>query len=95
MDRLFFALAVFLILNILAGLYRVLRGPTRADRMLAFQLFGTTGVAALLLLSEAAQEPMLRDIALVFALLSVITSAGFARTVRGRTAPGGAADDRG
>lgn len=93
MEGLYFALAVFLILNIIAGLFRVLRGPTRADRMLAFQLFGTTGVAALLLLSEASREPMLRDIALVFALLSVITSAGFARTVKGRNGPEGAADE--
>ena len=43
------ALAFFLLLNIAAGLLRIVRGPTRVDRMLAAQLFGTTGVAVLLL----------------------------------------------
>jgi multicomponent Na+:H+ antiporter subunit F len=39
------ALAFFLLLNIAAGWLRIVRGPTRVDRMLAAQLFGTTGVA--------------------------------------------------
>ena len=48
-------IAVFLVLNVLAGLVRVARGPTVADRILVAQLFGTTGVAVLLLL--AADQP--------------------------------------
>lgn len=84
MNWFYSALALFLVLNIAAGLIRVLRGPTAADRMLAVQLFGTTGVAVLLVLAEASGKPMLRDIALVFALLSAITSAGFVRLVWAR-----------
>lgn len=84
MNRIYLVLALFLVLNIVAGLWRVLRGPTQADRMLVFQLFGTTGVAVMLILSEAAGKPMIRDIALVFALLSVIMTAGFVRLLRGR-----------
>lgn len=79
MNEFYMALSLFLLLNIIAGLVRVLRGPTPADRMLSVQLFGTTGVAILLLLSEAAGDPMLSDIALVFAILSMIMSAAFAR----------------
>ncbi|MCC6543464.1 MAG: multiple resistance and pH regulation protein F [Nitrospirae bacterium] len=82
MNWLYSGLALFLVMNIAAGLARVLRGPTHSDRMLAFQLFGTTGVAVLLLLSKAAGESMLLDIALIFALLSVIMSAGFVRLFR-------------
>lgn len=81
MNGFYAALALFLVLNIAAGLVRVFRGPTAADRMLAVQLFGTTGVAVLLILAEATGKPMLRDIALVFALLSVITGSGFVRLV--------------
>ncbi len=53
MQTLYLALALFLLLNLGAGMWRVLRGPTAADRMLAAQLFGTTAVAVLLLLAQA------------------------------------------
>jgi multicomponent Na+:H+ antiporter subunit F len=73
------ALAFFLLLNVFGGLVRVLRGPTAADRMLAAQLFGTTGVAILLLLAEGLGQPALRDVALVFALLAAVAAAVFVR----------------
>jgi multicomponent Na+:H+ antiporter subunit F len=72
MTEAFLAVALFLLLNLVAGLQRILKGPTRADRMLAAQLFGTTGVAILLLLGEAAGGAGVRDVALVFALLAVV-----------------------
>jgi multicomponent Na+:H+ antiporter subunit F len=71
--------AVFLLANLLAALLRVMRGPTAADRLLAALLFGTTGVAILLLLSEVSVAPALVDTALVFALLAAITGAAFAQ----------------
>lgn len=72
-----------MLLNIFAGLVRVLRGPTPADRMLSAQLFGTTGVAILLLLAEALSAPALRDVALVLALLSAVAVAAFVRRAWG------------
>jgi multicomponent Na+:H+ antiporter subunit F len=71
------AAAVFLLLNLTGGLVRILRGPSAADRMLAAQLFGTTGVAVLLLLGEATGVAALQNVALVFALLAVVTTAAF------------------
>jgi multicomponent Na+:H+ antiporter subunit F len=71
--------ALFLVLNIAAGLVRVVKGPTRADRMLAAQLFGTTGVAALLLLAEAMALPPLRDVTVIFALLASVAVICFTR----------------
>jgi multicomponent Na+:H+ antiporter subunit F len=71
--------AAFLLVNMAAGLLRVIRGPTPADRMLAAQLFGTTGVAVLLLLAEVVAAPALRDVALVFALLAVVVAVAFVR----------------
>lgn len=73
------ALALFLLLTLTAGMWQILRGPTIADRMLAAQLFGTTTVAILLLLSQASSNSALRDVALVFALLAVITVVAFVR----------------
>ena len=81
METLYLAVAVFLMLNIAAGLLRILRGPTSADRMLAAQLFGTTGVATLLLLAEAQGLPPLRDVALVFALLAALATVAFVKRV--------------
>jgi multicomponent Na+:H+ antiporter subunit F len=73
------ALAGFLLLTLLGGLLRILRGPTRGDRMLAAQLFGTTGVAILLVLAEGLQAPALRDVALAFVLLALVNTAVFVR----------------
>ncbi|MDO9465687.1 MAG: monovalent cation/H+ antiporter complex subunit F [Thiobacillus sp.] len=72
-------LAVFLLINLLVALLRVARGPTPADRLLAALLFGTTGVAILLLLAFATGSAALLDAALVFALLAAITGAAFAQ----------------
>jgi multicomponent Na+:H+ antiporter subunit F len=70
-------LALFLLLNLSAGMWRVVRGPTAADRMLAVQLFGTTAVAVLLLLSQAQGSTAILDVALVFALLAAVTAVAF------------------
>ncbi len=83
MDELYLVLAIFLLLNLLAGMARVLRGPTLQDRMLAVQLFGTAGVAVLLILSESLAAPALRDVALVFALLGGVAVVAFVRRASG------------
>lgn len=71
MTQLYLIVALLLLLDIVIGLLRVLRGPTAADRMVAAQLFGTTGVAILLLLAEVF-DASLRNVALVFALLAAL-----------------------
>lgn len=79
MEILYQAVALFLLLTLVAGLWRILRGPTSADRMLAAQLFGTTAVACVLLLAQAFDYPALRDVALIFALLAAVTAIAFVR----------------
>lgn len=79
-------LATILLLTILAGLWRVLSGPSRADRLVAIQLFGTAGTALLLLLAEWQAQPALRDAALVLALLAAVLSACLVQYLRGRGA---------
>jgi multicomponent Na+:H+ antiporter subunit F len=70
MTSFYYGFALFLLLSLVAGLTRILRGPTRCDRLLAAQLLGTTGVAILLVLAEATARPGLRDVALLFAVLA-------------------------
>ncbi len=79
MQTLYLAVAFFLLLNLFAGMWRVLRGPSAADRMLAAQLFGTTAVAVLLLLAQVSGNAALHDVALVFALLAAVTAVAFVR----------------
>jgi multicomponent Na+:H+ antiporter subunit F len=74
-----FLLVVFLLLNLVGGLVRVLRGPTPGDRMMSAQLFGTTGVAVLLVLAQATGTGALRNVALVFVLLAVVNAVVFVR----------------
>jgi len=83
MSEWYLGLALFLVLNLVAGLFRILRGPTPADCMLAAQLFGTTGVAFLLLLAQAMSRAALRDVALVFALLAAVSTVAFIQRVWG------------
>ena len=87
MNELYLILALFLLLNLLAGMLRVLRGPTLQDRMLAAQLFGTAGVAVLLILAESTGVPALRDVALVFALLGGVAVVAFVRRASGPQEP--------
>jgi multicomponent Na+:H+ antiporter subunit F len=82
METFYLALAMFLVLTMAAGLVRVLRGPDPADRLLTAQLFGTTGVAILLVLSEATGMGALRNVGLVFALLAVLIVVCYVRSAR-------------
>ncbi len=79
MSQLALAIALFLLINLIAALLRVERGPTAADRMLAALLFGSTGVGILVLLAGAGFGMPLVDVALVLALLAAITGIAFAR----------------
>jgi len=88
----FFTGALGFILVMLAlGLVRVLRGPNDADRMMAAQLIGTGGIAALLLLGAVTDLPAAVDVALTIALLA--TFASIAMVKRGRARPDGVGQD--
>lgn len=86
-------LIIFLLLNMMVAILRVVWGPTTADRLLTGQLFGTTGVAILLLLAEATHQAALRDVALLFVLLAVLLVTGFVRTAGHRPTSTPASDE--
>jgi multicomponent Na+:H+ antiporter subunit F len=77
------AAAGVILLAVLAGLYRALRGPAAADRMMAAQLLCTGGIAVLLLLSVALDLTGVVDVALLLALLGAFASIAFVLASRG------------
>ena len=79
METFFLAASLFLLLNLVVGLARVWRGPGPADRMQAVLLFGTTTVAALLLLAHGGGHPALIKVGLVFVMLAAIGAIAFVR----------------
>jgi len=72
------AAALFLVLAI-ALLYRVVRGPTMQDRVLAVNVLGTNTVVVLALLSVGLGEESLLDVALIYALLNFLMAVAISK----------------
>lgn len=75
-------LATLLLLSLGGALWRIWRGPTPSDRMMAAQLVGTGGVGTVLLLAAATDWQML-DVALVLALLAAFAAIAFVKAQSG------------
>lgn len=73
--------ALALLMTVAVGLVRVLRGPTRADRIISAQLVGTGGVAVTLLIAAGADDRYAIDVALVLALLAAFAAVAFVKAV--------------
>lgn len=73
------AAAAVVLATVALGLARVLRGPGDVDRIMAAQLLGTGGIAALLLWGEAMNMAAAEDVALTLALLAAFVSVAFVR----------------
>ena len=71
--------AGFVLATVALGLARTLRGASAADSMMAVQLLGTGGIAALLLLGAATGEAAVVDVALTLALLAAFASFAFVK----------------
>ena len=69
--------AALILLTVATGLARVLYGPGEVDRMMAVQLLGTGGIAALLLAASASGVAGVEDVALGLALLAAFASIAF------------------
>lgn len=79
MSTFYLAVAGALLANVIAGFWRLLRGPEPEDRLVAAQLLGTTAVGILLLLAEALAAPPLRYVGLIFASLAAVTVVAYTR----------------
>jgi multicomponent Na+:H+ antiporter subunit F len=77
MNELLLSAAGLIVLTVAIGLARVLRGPDDVDRLMAVQLLGTGGIAALLLTAYATRVPGVSDVALGLALLAAFATMAF------------------
>jgi len=71
--------SAFVLLTVAAGLVCILRGPDDVDRMMSVQLFGTAGIAALLLLGAAIGAAAVVDLALILAVLAAFAALAFVK----------------
>jgi multicomponent Na+:H+ antiporter subunit F len=70
-----FSTALFAVLLTMAlALTRALRGPSLFDRILGVNMFGTSTVLGIAVLGFVTGRPDFLDIALVYALISFITT---------------------
>jgi len=77
MKALYFSVALVLLATVILGLGHVFRQPGRAESLLAALLFGSTGVALVLVLGKGLGLAGALDIALVFALLAAVLGVAF------------------
>jgi multicomponent Na+:H+ antiporter subunit F len=73
-NTLFLALIGAFVLTTVVAVYRVARGPTTQDRVIAVNAIGTTTVLIIALIAAVFDEPAFLDVAIVYALLNFIMS---------------------
>lgn len=74
-------ITVLLLLSILITLYRFLKGPTLADRIVAFDVMNIMGISLLVILALHFQRSLYLDIALVFGLIGFLGTTIFGRYI--------------
>ena len=77
MSELLLAAAGLIVLMVAIGIARILLGSNDVERLMAVQLLGTGGIAALLLIAQATNVPGVEDVALGLALLAAFASIAF------------------
>jgi multicomponent Na+:H+ antiporter subunit F len=70
---LYAGVAAFVTLSVVI-VYRIVRGPTMQDRVIAVNAIGTNTVVVIALIGAATDDPGVLDIALVYALLNFLMS---------------------
>ncbi len=68
---------IAVILAIMITLYRVIKGPTIYDRVLAANAIGTMAVVLLALIGFAYSRPHFLDLAVVYTLINFIATIAF------------------
>lgn len=72
-DSMLVGAAVFVAISVVL-VYRVVRGPTMPDRVIAVNVIGSNTVVIIALIAVGTDTPGVLDIALVYALLNFLVS---------------------
>lgn len=71
--------SILLALALLLALYRSLKGPTAADRIVALDLMAGISLSTLVLLAISSDRSLYLNVAVCIALLAFLSTAAFAR----------------
>ena len=88
----FIALSAMILIAIALGLVRAFRGPTLYDRVLAANMIGTLTVLMVAVLGFMTGRPEFLDIALVYVLISFVSTIAVLRVVASRNSAAGAGE---
>ena len=83
MNDIFMVAAIIFVLLIFACGIRIWRGPTNADRMLALDVINILVVITMITLSLWFEQPVIIDVAIVYALLSFVGTLYVAKVIMG------------
>lgn len=88
----FIIVSVVILVAIAMGLLRAFRGPTLYDRVLAANMIGTLTVLMVAVLGFMTGRPEFLDIALVYVLISFVSTIAVLKVVALRTNAAGASE---
>lgn len=71
-NTLLFISAIIILLAILLTLYRFIKGPSDADRLVAFDVMTVSSLALIALIAKFSARIIYLDVALVYGLLSFL-----------------------
>jgi len=80
-------IALFILIVTALGLFKVLRAEFAIERMMAVQLLGTGGAAAVLILGTASGSEAMTDVALLLMLFAAFSCAAFTLGQPGPASP--------
>ena len=88
----FISVSVVILVAIAVGLVRAFRGPTLYDRVLAANMIGTLTVLMVAVLGFMTGRPEFLDIALVYVLISFVSTIAVLRVVSNRNSATGSGE---
>ncbi len=85
MDKFYLVVIIFLGLTIGLCMYRVVKGPTKGDRIIGINIIATKTIVIIATISFLLKETYFIDVVLVYALIAFIGSYAVAREIGGGT----------
>lgn len=73
--------ALFIILSILCVVYRIIKGPSIADRVLALDMLGINIISGVAIYSVIIESTAFIEVILLIGILSFISTIAFARFI--------------
>jgi len=73
----------FLMLSVIMAILRVIRGPTAPDRIVGLDTINTIVIASMVIFGAATKQIIIIDVAIVYALLSYISTLFIAKYLEG------------